>query len=100
MAIVLEYAGAGELFEYVSNCGRYSEDVSRTYFKQLIDGLSYLHNQEICHRDLKPENILYDEDFLLKIADFGFATALSGKRGDGMLDTVLGTENYMCPEIH
>lgn len=33
MAIVLEYAGAGELFEYVSNCGRYSEEVARTYFQ-------------------------------------------------------------------
>jgi serine/threonine-protein kinase SRK2 len=32
MAIVIEYAAAGELFEYVSNCGRYSEDVARTYF--------------------------------------------------------------------
>lgn len=32
MAIILEYAGAGELFEYVSNCGRYSDEVARTYF--------------------------------------------------------------------
>lgn len=32
MAIVLEYAGAGELFEYVSNCGRFSDSVARTYF--------------------------------------------------------------------
>lgn len=49
---------------------------------------------------MKPENILYDEDFILKIADFGFATALAGKNGDGYLSTILGTENYMCPEIH
>jgi len=32
MAIVIEYAGAGELFEYVSTCGRFSEEVARTYF--------------------------------------------------------------------
>lgn len=32
---------------------------------------------------MKPENLLYDKDFNLKIADFGFATALAGKDGDG-----------------
>lgn len=49
---------------------------------------------------MKPENILYDARFNLKIADFGFATALAGKDGDGLLKTILGTESYMCPEIH
>jgi serine/threonine protein kinase len=33
MAILMEYAGAGELFEYVANTGRFSEEVSRSYFK-------------------------------------------------------------------
>lgn len=49
---------------------------------------------------MKPVNLLYDGDFRLKIADFGFATALAGKDGDGLLRTILGTESYMCPEIH
>jgi len=49
---------------------------------------------------MKPENLLYDSDFNLKIADFGFATAIAGKEGDGLLKTILGTESYMCPEIH
>lgn len=66
----------------------------------MIDGLAYLHNKGICHRDMKPENLLYDDDFNLKIADFGFATTLAGRDGDGLLRTILGTESYMCPEIH
>jgi serine/threonine protein kinase len=49
---------------------------------------------------MKPENLLFDENFNLKIADFGFATALEGKDGSGYLRTVLGTESYMAPEIH
>lgn len=48
---------------------------------------------------MKPENVLYDDDFNLKIADFGFATAIAGKHGDGLLSTYLGTDNYMSPEI-
>jgi serine/threonine protein kinase len=63
-------------------------------------GLEYLHSQGIAHRDMKPENVLFDSEFNLKLADFGFAAALAGKDGSGLLHTVLGTESYMAPEIH
>jgi BR serine/threonine kinase len=36
----------------------------------------------------------------LKLADFGFATAIQGKDGTGVLKTILGTEGYMCPELN
>lgn len=95
LAIILEYADGGELFEYIAMCGRFSESAARTYFHMLIDALEYCHNMGICHRDIKPENILLDTDFRLRLADFGFATFLSR----GVLKTKLGTEGYMAPEI-
>ena len=98
--IVLELAKGGELFDYIAVGGRFSEQISRFYFKQLIDGLSYVHSHGITHRDLKPENILFDNTFNLKIADFGFAAPVKGKDGSGYLKTRLGTESYMAPEIH
>jgi len=49
---------------------------------------------------LKPENLLFDENFNLKIGDFGFATLIRGKDGSGELTTPVGTEPYMAPEIH
>jgi serine/threonine protein kinase len=98
--IVLELATGGELFDYVAIGGRYSEEVCRFYFRQLIDGLYYVHSNGVTHRDLKPENLLYDGDFNLKIADFGFAAPLYGRDGSGFLKTRLGTESYMAPEIH
>jgi serine/threonine protein kinase len=100
VAIVMELVPGGELFEYVADSGRFSEETARTYFRILIETLEYCHNQGIAHRDLKPENLLFDGSFNLKIADFGFATLWSGKDGSNQLHTILGTESYMAPEIH
>lgn len=77
-AIVLEYISGGELFEYVSSTGSFKEEVARTYFIQLVKGLTYIHEQGFAHRDLKPENLLFDESYILRIADFGFSTILEG----------------------
>ena len=55
-----------------------------------------MHENHIAHRDMKPENILFDNNFNLKVADFGF----SKKIGFNMCKTVLGTESYMIPELH
>jgi len=71
--IVLELVGGGELFDLVALGGRLEEKYARFYFKQLIEGLNYLHNAGFVHRDLKPENLMLDSNFNLKIADFGFA---------------------------
>jgi serine/threonine protein kinase len=52
----------------------------------------------VCHRDIKPENILLDENFNILIADFGFATYLTGDNGNGLLKSYKGTLGYMPPE--
>eukprot|EP01017_Pseudomicrothorax_dubius_P006271 TRINITY_DN11761_c0_g1_i2.p1 TRINITY_DN11761_c0_g1~~TRINITY_DN11761_c0_g1_i2.p1 ORF type:complete len:395 (-),score=149.87 TRINITY_DN11761_c0_g1_i2:526-1710(-) len=98
-AIVLELASGGEIFEFLFNTGRFSDPVSRYYFHQLIDTLEYIHSQGITHRDLKPENLLFDSSFTLKVADFGFSTAVAGRDGKGILNSYLGTKGYMAPEI-
>ena len=100
MCVVLELATGGELFDYVATGGAFNERICRFYFRQLLDGLNYVHNKGVTHRDLKPENLLYDEKFNLKIADFGFAAPISGRDGSGYCRTKLGTESYMAPEIH
>jgi len=54
----------------------------------------YIHSKGVCHRDLKLENLLFDNEFNLKVADFGFA-----RNDTGSLKSRLGTEGYMAPEI-
>lgn len=100
ICIALELATGGELFDYVALTGRFDEPTARFYFRQLLDGLDYVHQKGITHRDLKPENVLFDHNFNLKIADFGFAAPVAGKDGSGTCKTKLGTESYMAPEIH
>ena len=100
MYSIIELAANGEIFEFLSHTGAFSEKVARFYFKQMILALAHCHEKGFAHRDLKPENLLLDAGFNLKLADFGFSTMLSGRDGTGKLVTILGTESYMAPEFH
>lgn len=95
---VIEYAKGGELFAKVSK-GRFSEDLSRRYFQQLISAVEYCHSRGVFHRDLKPENLLLDENWDLKVTDFGLSAVKDQIRADGLLHTLCGTPAYVAPEI-
>ena len=98
--IVLELVSGGELFDFVSLGGRFSENEGRYYFKQLLDGLNHVHSHGYAHRDLKCENLLLDASFTLKISDFGLSAPLAGRDNNGLMETTLGTFSFMAPEIH
>lgn len=98
LAIVMEYAAGGELFERICSAGRFSEDEARFFFQQLISGVSYCHSMEICHRDLKLENTLLDGSATprLKICDFGYSkSALL----HSIPKSTVGTPAYIAPEV-
>ena len=98
--VVQELAEGGELFYYVLNSGAFSTKMAVYFFKQMMEGIHAMHQAGYAHRDLKPDNILLSDNFQIKIADFGFAGALSGRTGDGMMRTILGTKPYMAPELN
>ena len=95
---VLEYAKGGELFNKISK-GKFSEDVARRYFHQLISAVEYCHSRGVYHRDLKPENLLLDDNENLKVSDFGLSALAESKRHDGLLHTTCGTPAYVAPEV-
>eukprot|EP01084_Bolivina_argentea_P191716 329297_1 len=101
---VLEFASGGELFDFLMFTGCFDEYASRSYFHQMINGLEAMHKLGIAHRDLKPENLLLNEHYVLKIADFGFATSFidessSGKPKIQKMKTACGTKGYLAPEL-
>ncbi|MBA0713892.1 hypothetical protein Golax_012894 [Gossypium laxum] len=95
---VMEFAKGGELFTRISR-GRFSEDLSRRYFQQLISAVRFCHSRGVFHRDLKPENLLLDDNWNLKITDFGLSAVTDQIRPDGLLHTLCGTPAYVAPEI-
>jgi len=70
----------------------------------LLHGLAVAHGAHIVHRDLKPENLLLSKEeasWLVQIADFGIAKALSEETADPMhtrAGVAMGTPAYMAPE--
>lgn len=94
--LVLEYIEGGELFDYLLRKGRLDEKEAIHYFRQIINGVDYCHQFNICHRDLKPENLLLDKNRNIKIADFGMAAL---ELNDKMLQTSCGSPHYASPEI-
>ncbi|BBM99864.1 serine/threonine-protein kinase SRK2 [Marchantia polymorpha subsp. ruderalis] len=98
LAIVMEYAAGGELFERICNAGRFSEDEARFFFQQLISGVSYCHSMQICHRDLKLENTLLDGSPAprLKICDFGYSKS---SILHSQPKSTVGTPAYIAPEV-
>lgn len=93
--ILMEYAPHGDFFDFVTkNRDNLDDKLVRTYFRQLIEGIEYLHSAQVAHLDLKPENLLLGADLNLKIADFDLSHVL----GDSKILS-RGTRYYRGPEF-
>ncbi|KAL1488414.1 hypothetical protein ABEB36_014888 [Hypothenemus hampei] len=53
------------------------QELIKSYMKQLLDAMAYLHSHRILHRDLKPQNLLVDREGHIKLADFGLSRSFS-----------------------
>ncbi|KAF9209813.1 hypothetical protein BGZ49_000534 [Haplosporangium sp. Z 27] len=87
-----------DLFECIEHHSKFSESQARMIFKQIVDCVDYLNSKGICHRDIKDENIVIDNDFKVKLIDFGSAVVIPKPHGK-LFDRFYGTINYASPEI-
>lgn len=97
VVLVLELAVGGELFDFMMYTGAFPEVIARTYFCQMLSALEMCHSTGIAHRDIKPENILLDDNFQLRMADFGLSSIMEDE--NGVCYTECGTRSYMAPEV-
>jgi len=103
----LELITGGELFDEIIRETKFTEEKTRFYFHQLVQGVQFCHEKGVCHRDLKPENLLLDSQKNLKISDFGLSNLYEGQNNDNsmissraaLLHTACGTPNYVAPEV-
>ncbi|CAG9855725.1 unnamed protein product [Phyllotreta striolata] len=96
--LVMEYCSGGELFDHIVEKNRLTETESRTFFRQIVSAVAYLHSIGYAHRDLKPENILLDKHQNLKLIDFGLCAKPAGGM-ENPLFTSCGSPTYAAPEL-
>lgn len=96
---VMEYCPGGDLFSVIMS--EHMTDLEMSCcFKQMMEGLNYLHSNGVAHRDIKPENLLLTLDGKLKITDFGVSDVFrcawekTGHKSHGLV----GSEPYIAPE--
>ena len=98
IAIFMEYAKGGTIRKMISIKGALCEKVVSKYCQQILEGLAYLHENNIMHRDLKCANILLDEDDNCKLTDFGVSKYCENLRSMAGAATDCGTSYWMSPE--
>lgn len=100
VCLVLEYCSLGELSHALQNRKQtdyFPEDAILEMFVQLVSSLDYLHKSSIVHRDIKAGNVFVRQDCSLALGDFGLSQ-VEGTSPE-LSHTMLGTPQYMAPEI-
>ena len=94
--LCMEYVPGGTLYVAIQRRrGCLDEPTIRSYTKQILQGLEYLHANGLVHCDIKSQNILMGEDGL-KIADLGCAKLVGEVAATSALS---GTPMFMAPEV-
>jgi len=96
--LVLEYLGGGSLRDLLDRGVRLTHSQAAHLGAEVAQGLAYAHARGLVHRDSKPANLLFDEEGLVRVADFGVARALAEAAYTEPAGAMVGTARYMSPE--
>ncbi|CAL2048263.1 unnamed protein product [Caenorhabditis brenneri] len=98
--IFLEYVDGGNLAKKIKPNFGMKPEQAKHYFRQILDGLQFIHGNGYVHRDIKPDNLLLTKKDTIKISDFGFARLYRAADGmESLLSDKVGTRDYKAPEL-
>lgn len=97
---VMEFCAGGDLYTLVLAASKLEVIEADCLFKQLMQGVEYIHEMGVAHRDLKPENLLLTTHGSLKITDFGNGECfrMAWEKEPHMVAGLCGSAPYIAPE--
>ena len=105
-AFVMEYCTEGDLFSLISkpNWKKRPLKEKYEYWRQVVEGIKFIHSQGVVHRDIKPENVLISKEGIAKMTDFGISDWGNEDPDDltspvRLFDTYVGSPPYSAPEV-
>ena len=106
--LILEYIEGQDLEKMRKEFSEKNQNIDeRTIlliFKGIVNGLDYLHKNNILHRDIALDNIMYDKNNgIIKITDFGISAyfQMNNKNNDELIynQSIVGRRDNVSPEI-
>ena len=96
--MIMPYAAKGQLYSLLRRQVRFDQRTAAQYMRETIEAVRYLHSfsPKIIHRDIKPENLLLDDNYRVKLSDFGWANY---QEENQLRKTFCGTPEYLSPEM-
>lgn len=102
--LILELAHNGTLYRFLAERQKsLNEFESANIISQVVNGLLYLHSNNIMHRDISMSNLLLTASMHIRISDFGLATQIHASNESSPFEnkhtTLCGTPNFISPEV-
>ncbi|KAK3102765.1 hypothetical protein FSP39_013768 [Pinctada imbricata] len=102
VSIFMQFVPGGSIASILARFGALDEAVFRRYTRQILEGVQYLHANDVIHRDIKGGNVMLMPNGIIKLIDFGCAKRLCINLSMGqsqILKSMKGTPYWMAPEV-